>query len=519
MRRFGCVRGSICLAAWLTFSGVGAAEDEAPVETVQPAAGINPLRLANKPRGKTTGRWVEWRAGAKWEGAYLDGKRHGVWEGSVPVQKDTLFAEPEYAGFEGPFALTIALHLNVPHGEMTAVDAQQRPVFTWHFDQGVLEGKATWWHPNGQARREVTYRAGLLDGPVTEWNADGKETSQETYREGRGSGSHIDWYSPGQKRYEGYSELAGEVTRDSFDWTELRWSQSVVHEFDAEQRCGRWTAWYPNGQKKVQGGYQDGEAEGHFTWWYENGQKMAEGEYQAGQKHGGWRWWHSNGRKQLEGRYQLGQAAGDWEAWASDGRPASVDRSKVLLALEWDQKASETLVAKRSAAPARPVRSDASKTVATAPASTAPVAKSIVKPDRQTASSKTTASPTSPAPVKSSKPTGRISNSNTPPAGRTAMTPSTNRARAATEYSQQGGSDDFTLLGIFIPETTTAGGQSQGLFKSKTPAPSWGTAPSRQSVEYSDEPAAEAPRSILTDLLGVQPAPPPYSGPKKPIRR
>lgn len=510
MRRIGSVCGSLGLAGLMLFGGnARAAEGDSPSAAVRPATAINPLRIGSKPRGKTTGRWVEWRCGAKWEGEYLDGRRHGVWEGTVPVEDDTLFADPDYADFQSPFSLSIDLHLNVPHGEMSAVDAQQRPVFTWHFDQGVLEGKATWWHANGEPRREVTYRAGLLDGPLTEWNADGKLVRQTTYREGRASGSHIDWYSPGRKRYEGYSELAGEVTRDSFDWTSLRWSQTAVHEFDSQQRCGRWTAWYPNGQKKVQGGYQDDEAEGHFTWWYENGQKMAEGEYQAGQKHGAWRWWHSNGHKQLEGRYQAGQAAGDWEAWAADGQPAAVDRSKATIALEWDQKASESLVAKRGSAPPRPTRDDADDVAASKLAASAAATKSIVKSSPQPAASRATAKP---APA-SSSPASPAAGGGAKMRGKAA--PTSRQVPPAAQYSQP--SDEFSLFGIFQPISPYHGGQS--IFKqNNAPTPAWGATADRRSSEHLNDSSAEPSRGILADLLGVQPAPP-RSAPRKPIRR
>ncbi len=351
MRRIDTLRGLLCLGALLCvcgLPGVSLAEDEFDDSVQTPV--INPLRLGSKARGKPAGRWVEWRGGAKWVGEYEDGKRHGVWEGIVPVIDDSHFAEPEYSGFVSPLSISVTLSQNVPHGEISGVDAQQRPVFTWHFDQGVLEGKALWWHASGQLRRQATYRAGLLDGPVTQWNADGEVTRQDTYREGRASGAHIAWHDRGHKHYEGYSNLAGHVTRDSFDWLDLQWRHDNVDEHLHEQRCGRWTAWYLNGQKKCQGSYQDGDAEGRFTWWHENGQKMAEGEFISGRQHGAWRWWHANGRKKIQGDYQYGQPSGQWDAWTADGASAMADRSKATLALDWDKTATDLQTAQAPSA-------------------------------------------------------------------------------------------------------------------------------------------------------------------------
>ena len=36
---------------------------------------------------------------------------------------------------------------------------------------------------------------------------------------------------------------------------------------------GKWTEWYENGQKKLEGTFKDGERDGLVTSWFENGQK------------------------------------------------------------------------------------------------------------------------------------------------------------------------------------------------------------------------------------------------------
>ena len=45
----------------------------------------------------------------------------------------------------------------------TIKDRNGQNVVEWNFDNGVRNGKWTWWHPNGQKRLEATYRNGALE--------------------------------------------------------------------------------------------------------------------------------------------------------------------------------------------------------------------------------------------------------------------------------------------------------------------------------------------------------------------
>ena len=58
---------------------------------------------------------------------------------------------------------------------------------------------------------------------------------------------------------------------------------------DGEQD-GKFTKWYENGQKQLDGNLKDGEQDGKFTEWYENGQKWSEGTFKDGKLISGKRW-------------------------------------------------------------------------------------------------------------------------------------------------------------------------------------------------------------------------------------
>ena len=67
---------------------------------------------------------------------------------------------------------------------------------------------------------------------------------------------------------------------------------------------------WPNGQKKYEAPYVNGQRHGLSTWWHENGQKWREIPYINNQRHGIANWWHKNGHKRCEIPYVNGQVHG-----------------------------------------------------------------------------------------------------------------------------------------------------------------------------------------------------------------
>jgi hypothetical protein len=74
----------------------------------------------------------------------------------------------------------------------------------------------------------------------------------------------------------------------------------------------------------MEGRYEADLPIGKFTWWYANGQKQLQGEYIAGKQNGKFTWWHASGQKQLEGGYVAGQLTGKWTRWNGEGHVVEV---------------------------------------------------------------------------------------------------------------------------------------------------------------------------------------------------
>ena len=219
----------------------------------------------------------------------------------------------------GPFLSEATFLDGQLHGTWTIRDANGENVIQWNFDHNVRDGKATWWHPNGQKRLEATYKHGSLDGEMVEWDLGGKMIGQYTFVEGRRLVKTVGWYALGQKRFEGCYLQVPNLPEPTYDWWTATIKSTDVMPAGPDQKHGVWTEWYLSGSKKGEGRYDHDLPVGKFAYWYENGQKQAEGAYLAGVKSGTWITWHSNGLKESQGDYKDG-VLGKWMHWESSGR-------------------------------------------------------------------------------------------------------------------------------------------------------------------------------------------------------
>jgi antitoxin component YwqK of YwqJK toxin-antitoxin module len=253
------------------------------------------------------------------KGQFRNGKMHGRWVQYFDRDEGNLFSAADNQ-FTGPFVSEATFEDGQLHGAWSIKTIAGRQIAQWSFDRGACSGKWTWWHSNGEKRREITYSSGTPDGEILEWGRDGKPCARASYLNGKHLTKTVEWYAPGQKHYEGYY-LRNEATSEpSLDWWTGTAAATPAIELGPPQKHGLWTAWYPNGNKQVEGTYDRDAPQGKFTWWYESGEKQAEGEYRAGTKHGTWTTWHPSGMKESAAQYQEGALVGKWMLWKADGK-------------------------------------------------------------------------------------------------------------------------------------------------------------------------------------------------------
>jgi antitoxin component YwqK of YwqJK toxin-antitoxin module len=85
------------------------------------------------------------------------------------------------------------------HGRTQAYDHNDVLREEAHFERGVLSGMRTYWHPNGDKQRELSYAGGLRHGPERGWHAGGMLAFDGTWVDGDRSGTWI-WYAEDGQR-------------------------------------------------------------------------------------------------------------------------------------------------------------------------------------------------------------------------------------------------------------------------------------------------------------------------------
>lgn len=121
------------------------------------------------------------------------------------------------------------------------------------------------------------------------------------------------WYENGQKRVQGqFQERGGSAV-------------------------GRWMIWHPNGQLLLEAEFTEedaqsygGEPVGVWRAWYANGQPFMRGEYGRTDVYGVvptgvWTWWHENGMLRRQGGYAETPSSrknGGWTDWHANGQMA-----------------------------------------------------------------------------------------------------------------------------------------------------------------------------------------------------
>ena len=78
--------------------------------------------------------------------------------------------------------------------------------------------------------------------------------------------------------------------------------------------------WHPNGQKRYEGTYKDGNEDGIWTGWHENGQKEYEGTIKDGKEDGLITFWYENGQIEDEGNFTNGKKHGLFTKWNKIGQ-------------------------------------------------------------------------------------------------------------------------------------------------------------------------------------------------------
>lgn len=254
------------------------------------------------------------------EGQFVRGAMHGNWRRVFQSGQGEMLQGPLYQRFTPPFTAETQYDHGLLSGTWTIHDAQGRPASSWQFERGQRHGLCQWWFENGQLWREANYQNGRLDGRVRQWSDDGEPEQDQQYLAGRRRDVKVEWYKPGVKKSEVELLLKRDVEQYEYDFLDGIARHQTLSREGRDERHGRWTAWYPSGERQLEGQFEHGVPVGTWTWWHASGQLASQGDYIEGRQQGVWTWWHENGQKSIVGHYAGGQQAGDWTWWTPQGK-------------------------------------------------------------------------------------------------------------------------------------------------------------------------------------------------------
>ena len=114
---------------------------------------------------------------------------------------------------------------------------------------------------------------------------------------------------------------AAEAPKVVVDGHQLQFRGDFAY-FEGQRFTGVAVKKYPNGQKKTEATFKDGNPHGLWTEWYENGQKEGEMTYKDGKPHGLMTLWYENGQKSSERSFKDGEEIYfSSKNWDEDGNP------------------------------------------------------------------------------------------------------------------------------------------------------------------------------------------------------
>lgn len=251
-------------------------------------------------------------------GTYVRGAMEGDWERIHEVGTGGLFSQMPFRLYSGPFLSRANFVRNKIDGVWSISDKDDKLIFSITFENGVRNGLASWFFPNGKKMREATFKEGVPHGIVLQWDQQGKLQRREQFVDGRKVIRKKSTYANQILASERVYRDQKLTPMDADNW----WAaKPATYGRDGEEvQYGPVAEWYPNRQPKMTGRYIDGQRDGLFTWWHQSHNKKAEGNFSRGQRVGRWRYWHESGMKRSEGQFENDQPIGLWREWDENGQ-------------------------------------------------------------------------------------------------------------------------------------------------------------------------------------------------------
>lgn len=245
--------------------------------------------------GERHGRWTGFdKAGEKEiEGSYVDGGRDGTWttwkRGVVTSTGTWKRGKPDGAFVAYDRNGDEVYRDELPGGTGTRRERNggKKTDRTSYVD-GVRDGVATTYHPNGKLASQGSYAAGVRDGAWTEAWPNGEPRLEATYAAGELDGAWRRWRDDGTLDVEATYANGARAGR----YVEHRPDGAVLVEgaYAGDLADGEWLGYHPGGAISVRATWARGALDGPYEELREDGSTVVRGEHAGGRRVGTWTW-------------------------------------------------------------------------------------------------------------------------------------------------------------------------------------------------------------------------------------
>lgn len=191
------------------------------------------------------------------------------------------------------------------------------------FRDGLKIGEWKWFGWNGKIQSSGVYSYDIPVDTWTNWNSDGSTMAIVTYdSSGVKHGKEILYNYAVPETIEltyHHGILQGPAI-----WLHLDGYRIIVGQYNANEKIGTWTWYWPNGNIQAEGGMQRNEREGLWTYYHENGLKDNSGNFEKGLKVGPWEFYHPNAMLRMKGEYVNDLRQGKWTLFDEKGKEQGV---------------------------------------------------------------------------------------------------------------------------------------------------------------------------------------------------
>lgn len=176
-------------------------------------------------------------------------------------------------------------------------------------DGEPVNGGVKWTDDNGNLIWEGNFKNGLQKGAHRQYEG-GVLLSIIRYRKGEPKGKFEAFYPNKNLRIQGRFRKGGR--HGTWTWMHPNGETEQEGKYEEGLRTGEWSGRHPNGNLSFKGTYEADQETGMWFRYYPDGELSEEGRYINAEKVGNWRFYHPNAALAKEGEYVGGERHGMW---------------------------------------------------------------------------------------------------------------------------------------------------------------------------------------------------------------